>query len=1600
VSETNKPGNSSEEDRGNDNGSVGQEPTMQRIARSLEGARRELIDISRRNRLLHSPRSMERTAGGESADTASGSGGRPRSSRSHCLEFQNVDLDTVFGSLRESKVFGFDAQMLEGNIPADRSRGRMPLRFQTQLASDALERRLLRFFREARVIEEEQGVNILFLVFGFLKWFEDARSEQVSWAPLILFPVALERRQGGDQFILKSRDDDLVANVSLRERLRQTAGIELPDLPEEDDWLPSAYLKAVASAVTREDRWAVDFGACGLGFFTFSKFLMWRDLDAATWPDPLGLLTHSRILSLFGEGSGFAAPVPIIDDDEPIDRRIDLAKAVHVLDADSSQAIAIEEARSGADLVIQGPPGTGKSQTIANIIASAVHEGRSVLFVAEKAAALEVVHSRLKNVGLDPLCLELHSRKATKTAVLASIEKALRVGVVAAPNGGTTESLSTARDRLNRWTEILHHPIGSSGRTPYQVMGQVLRLRADGTKVLADPILGAGEWDANRLRAVEDAVDKAAAAAKKLGTSVGDHPWRGVGAERLSPFDVERLRTVLDGAALCAGRMAKLLADTRSSLRASNGDTLEIVPVFLRALRLLAQIPTEGAAVLINGAWRSDRKRIAAVLKDGRVWQELEPVLADRLTDAAWDVDFQTAHQNIAAYGRLPFRSLIGSYRRAIRDLRAVCRGEPPRRYGARLQLAEHIVAAQTAGRRLESETEFAAATFGPLWARECTQWGLIGSLLNWVEQADALKPSVDLLEIGASGMSLRWDELANELEMVAGELRTNVDRITSIAKLDLTTALNARDWDQVPVSEISNRVEAWRKALETINDWITARDAFETARGLGAEVIVRGLIDGTITPNEGRPILDLLLGEVLWRKARTDDPRLDEIDGTQRTETVEKFRDLDRRRIELARYEVLSSYLAQRPQGGIGEMGIIRDEIGKKRRHLPLRKLMERAGGAVQRIKPVFLMSPLSVAQFLPPGRITFDLLVIDEASQVAPEDALGAVARARQIIVVGDDKQLPPTNFFRLAMNDDDDEVEDEELEPARTRDFESILTLGRARGMAERMLHWHYRSRHPSLIAVSNQACYGGSLLLPPSPLREDDQLGLSLVPSPRGHYDRGGTGRNQIEAELVAEYVERHLVECPDQSLGVACFSVAQRNAIDDALYSRHLTSAVEAFAPNGERLFVKNLETVQGDERDVIFISVGYGKDPQGRISANFGPISHDGGERRLNVLISRARSRCMVFSSILSGDIPADAKPLGTRMLRDFLYFVETGKFAAGQVTGYEFDSPFEEAVALAITRAGYDVQPQVGVSGFRIDLGVLDPRQPGRFILGIECDGAIYHSARCARDRDRLRQEVLERQGWRLYRIWSTDWFSNPEREAKRLIEAIEAACAFGWEPKPTAQDTFSGAPTHSEPPHLFEAQSELNLPIPEQTPAYTEFRPSVPSDRTLHALGAQQLADIVVSVVEAEGPIHLEEVARRVREAFGLDRTGSQIRKAVQQSLRLATRQQRLIAEEPFWSAPRIVLSRLRDRRHSTPSVRRADRISPLEFCLSIRLAIEAAISLSSEEVCVQAARLLGFDRTGPDLQAAITGQLQSMLARGEVYENGGRFHLSPRA
>jgi very-short-patch-repair endonuclease len=455
-------------------------------------------------------------------------------------------------------------------------------------------------------------------------------------------------------------------------------------------------------------------------------------------------------------------------------------------------------------------------------------------------------------------------------------------------------------------------------------------------------------------------------------------------------------------------------------------------------------------------------------------------------------------------------------------------------------------------------------------------------------------------------------------------------------------------------------------------------------------------------------------------------------------------------------------------------DLCLIMNEVSKKKRHVPIRQLISRARDALIAMKPCFMMSPLSVAQYLGPG-LPFDLVVMDEASQLRLEDAIGAVARGKQLVVVGDPKQLPPSSFFQT--DNIYTEVEEEEMTAAE--DTESILDICQV-NFETRRLKWHYRSAHESLIAFSNKEFYDNELIVFPSPYQGTNSLGMNY------HFIDGAKyakGKNRIEAQRVAMAVVDHFKKSPQLSLGVATFNTEQRDLINDELEriqkeNRWLETAIKETEDTEEPFFVKNLETVQGDERSVIMISITYGPDINtGIVNQRFGPINRDTGWRRLNVIATRAKQRIDLFTSMKGSDIkvhPGSSR--GVIALRKYLDFAEKGILTDfGTVTGKEPDSDFEIAVMALLDRHGYKTVPQVGVAGFFIDIGVYNPYREKEFLCGIECDGATYHSTKSIKDRDVLRQQILKSKGWDIYRIWSTDWFKNRERERDRLLGHLE---------------------------------------------------------------------------------------------------------------------------------------------------------------------------------------------------------------------------------
>ena len=1336
-----------------------------------------------------------------------------------------------------------------------------------------------------------------------------------------------------------------MTNVSLQAWLKEQFGVQLPNIPESDDWKLSEYATSVQEAIGNRAGWAVRPNEIVLGFFSFAKFLLWRDLDPDNWPTAGALLDNPllKTILLRDDASAPLEDTPLVGPDERVDEVFSPAELVHVMDADSSQAIAIQEALSGKNLVIQGPPGTGKSQTITNIIAGAVHAGQRVLFIAEKMAALEVVHDRLVDKKLAPICLELHSRKSSKAQVLEQIKKGRSAPSPPGWSPAIFEQLSETQQHLHGHADRLHER--SNGLSPFDLMGRMSLLKAKGTPAPQFKFAEAAEWSEGELRVADQ---RAAQLGSRLALagSPCSHPWRGIGVNAPDILEQERLRPLVELAVSRTAALSAAVETCRTALVAPTADALKDLQLWVTALRHIGARPAGVDELLASPAVVTAVPQIKGAVADGSRLTELRASLAASIRQEAWESNWVAVRRTVAGHGKSVFRMLSGRYRSAVADMRGAWIGELPKAHHLRVARLDDLIDAQRLGAHIETLGIGLAPVLADHWRGESTNWALLSDLASWIDRARDLPGEIDVLREECLVEPARAIELAGELECTLAEATEAVRGVSTRVQLDSALAFDGRELGENSAGDLARVAERWLAGFSEIAQWPAIRDDLAWLRTIGCSEFAEQVFPGAITASQVQPVLMLAAFEAMWGRRRRQDQGLDSIQGDELDNVVRRFRKADLDRIRVASDEVARAHIDGQPTGSSGAVGIIIDETKKKSSRKPVRTLMIEAGEAIQRFKPVFLMSPLSVAQYLKPGVIEFDLLVIDEASQVRPEDALGAIARCKQLVVVGDDKQLPPTNFFNRIINEDAPDDEDDDVDAggarrASVKDVESILNL--CSRFPERMLRWHYRSEHPALIATSNRNFYNGELMLPPSVVAKvnDGKTGLVFHKTEEGHYERGRTARNEREADDVAHAVLSHSRECPELSLGIGTFSVAQRDCVRDRLddLARKHPELEEFMKGKAGRepVFVKNLENIQGDERDVVFISVGYGRDANRKLTQNFGPVGRDGGERRLNVLITRARKRCEVFSSIVAEDIKFEGigKP-GVRALQEFLKLAKDGFAAMPEQTGRSFDSDFEEAVAFAVRELGYECHPQVGMAGFFIDLGVIDPRDPDRYLLGVECDGAAYHSSRYARDRDRLRQDILEKRGWRMHRIWSSDWFYRREREVAKLSDAIAAALDGRSHP--------ASSRSYEPEPSLFdEADHEDDEEATDQEVAdrIRRLRPYVFADIQVSTtpikpqeLSSGQLAEWVTKIVAVEQPIHTEEVGRRFAASCGWKQAGRIIQESALRGLKIAKRNGDLHQEGDFWflNDDEAVEARDRSGVAATEPVRRIAR--PQQF------------------------------------------------------------------
>lgn len=1547
------------------------------LTRLFNDTRKRLVETGTRNRLIHVNRS---------------------NARGNVINVVNERSDDIFTILSSGKVMRFlglgkdkdegaDSIRLADAHDDDFEEDRFTdNQLETRLGPDALQKRLLKIAREAQTAEEESGVNILYLAVGFVTWFEDKSSQVPREAPLVLLPVELVRNARTSTFDIRLRDEDVMTNLPLQQRLKEDFGINMPDIEVGESWKPSEYFSAVQEVISQRDRWKVDVDAIQLGFFSFSKLLMFRDLAIEAWPDG-ALADHNLTKGLLYEG--FESEAPMFGSEDRLDPVLPPSKLFHVVDADASQAKVIEEVRSGRNLVVQGPPGTGKSQTITNIIAAAVKDGKRVLFVAEKMAALSVVHDRLVKVGLGDVCLELHSRSANKKTVLSELARTITQAQAVPSMPSERLALLEARDKLNALAEVLHRPIGETGETPFTLLGLQARFIGKGAP---PPELNAAcliTMTREQERAILSVIEQYGLLISAEGSGAG-HPFEGTRNLDLQPVDLARLVQNLSGARERVNALAAAMRVPLDFLSSGAAVSLVTLPQLDELLERLEGLPANASDLAATMLGTNDLPRLRETLAAGRDWRAAYDTNSPIFVEIAFQTPVAKLRAPLVAGSQSFFARWGGAYRGASRELAGLLRDTLPKVAAERVDRVDALCDVEGKRKAWEDDKDFCSRTLGDAWRGEKTDFERLESIAQWCERlrGAALQCSIELM----LKLAEKPDEIAKmrrDLREADGPARSAIRDVLALLQFDLSV-FGQDEVEQVDLAGISDRFGAMALANDRYMTWaqLARMNKHLVDAGLGqlAEKLRNGVMDGEAAAAE----LRFARAEKLWQASLERDAELRTLSLEKRHELVASFTKLERQNLQDNVTDILVGHLKQVPQGAMGEMKVIRGEIGKKRGHIALRRLFEKAGTAIQRIKPVLLMSPISIAQFLPPGTLEFDLLVIDEASQVRPEDALGAIARANQIVVVGDNKQLPPSSFFDRLLADDaeaedaEDGAEDLLDGAARVADMESILTLCEARGLGGRMLKWHYRSRDPSLITVSNREFYENGLILPPSPLQEDPDYGLCFT-KVDGAYDKGGKRDNRKEGEAIVAKVAKHARLTPTLSLGIVTFSFAQRNLITELLeLSRRTDPVLDEFLREGqsEDVFVKNIENVQGDERDVILVSVGYGPiTPGGKLtSMSFGPVNGEGGERRLNVLFTRARVRCEVFCSFDPGDMDVSrTSGEGPRILKRFLDFAKYGRIDDSAPTGGEADSPFEEDVADVIQNYGFIADPQVGSAGFRIDMGIRHPDKPGTYILAVECDGATYHSALWARERDRLRQDVLEHLGWRFHRIWSTDWFYNRQAEIERLRQALVAA-----------QDLAShgvkidGANKARPTAAALEVQQSGPVELPEivhrQMPAYKRADFKINSRCEPHEAPMGVLSELAGNIVSAEGPIHYEEVARRLASAFGKEKAGKRIIAACSAALsRAKSNGTDLLRDGDFWfTQEQSEHPPVRDRSSEEGVTLKAANISMLEIKEALRLARDDNAGGDDADLVRTAARLLGFRRVGSDLQSRISSAL----------------------
>jgi len=1531
---------------------VPEQPDAQELPRMAQWERK-LLDLGMRNTLINLRLTKQQlpllTDSLENLENAFAQGGDftvlPRPGD---LNVENLEWEALPGLGQ--------AEIIRAEFANKRLRGALSERELTQT--------LKGLYRSARTAMEENGANTLYLALGLLRWYETNRSNKPRYAPVILLPVELVRRSAAQGYVIRLRDDEPQMNITLLEKLKQDFGIHvsgLDPLPEDEHGLDVGLaLTILRKAVMEQPRWDV-LEAASLGIFSFSQFVMWNDIR-----NRADDLLRSKVVRSLMDGKLAWQAEPLEMGDHVSEDGTLLPMA-----ADASQLFAIQAACQGKSFVLHGPPGTGKSQTITSLIANALAQGKRVLFVAEKMAALEVVQKRLDSLGIGPFCLELHSNKSRKRDVLDQLRQATEVARLVAPEDfqERAEALSAARRELDAYALQLHSPRGC-GMTLYALIG---RYEAFQNASMLEPFPEEflSNLDAAGIRRMDQAVERLIAAGREVGHP-GGHPLSRVGCREYTQSLKANLRQTVEDYARLLTRIREQAIPLVQGLGWSLPENWEAVA----KLCAIGEKLTAWYAWPASWAREQDPEGFFNGLEQLAEHRIREQTLSEKITRElgpdALELDSKALNKEYLEAAGKWFLPKFFELRKLLRKIN-VYTSRPVTKEGLRdaLRLLREHEKEKTAAAGLAGRY---AGALGFLDLGQHTQWQTVKeTAIQARENARQLRKLTG--EPEALGRLGADPQLKNAVSGLAGgfaRLRECRERFEDA--LD-PRGDHAPDW-------LGDQLALCARVLENagaLREWTAFRAAAWDARELGLGNVEEHYLDGCPHDSLWADYQKTLLHGLICL-AMDESGTLSRFSGAVFNQRLQQYKKMDGEWMELSRQEIYCRLAARVPDftregAGSSELGILQRCIKSGGRGVSIRRLFEQIPNLLPRLCPCMLMSPISAAQYLDPKLPPFDIVVFDEASQLPTCKAVGVLARGKDAVIVGDPKQMPPTSFF--AVNALDEEHLD-------TEDLESILDDCLALNMPQTHLLWHYRSRHESLIAFSNRRFYENRLLTFPSVNDRESRVRLVEV---EGTFDRGKTRRNLREAEAVVEELRRRQgdsrLSC--KSVGVVTFNISQQELIEDLLTDACAKDpALEKWAYGGEEpVFIKNLENVQGDERDVILFSVGYGPDQQGKITMNFGPLNRDGGWRRLNVAVTRARQEMVVFSTLKPEQIDLNrTRAEGVAALRAFL------EYAQGRPISLSVDSAgvlrredtqVAASIRAALAEHGYQADLTVGRSAYRMDVAVTDPADPGKYLLGVLLDGPGYGSAKTTRDREVAQTGVLKGLGWNVLRVWSVDWWNNRDKELKRILDRLEQLQSGRAEEEPGEDST---------PVRRMELAPQRQTK-PTEMPVYKAAvlsQTGITAEAFTEPACQREIRKRIRAVIKAEAPVSEALLARRIVRSFGFTRAGSRMLAHLQELLgKMPLRTTLQGSMLYYWSENQEPGEYPLYRPSGEGENARDSRDVPMqEAANAICAVLSEQISLDWEDLLREAGKKLGYARVGGQVHTALEDGFQYALAR----------------